>query len=112
MTARKMRDADLFIVKAITIAPNTTKGERRRSLRERLSPLCTWLMSPVSLVIRVGTPMRSRSENESSWTCAKRALRSLVEHPTDAFAAKYCAVMEQTIPITPRAIKIKNLLKI
>ena len=47
------------IVKAITIAPNTTKGERRSSRSVRFSPVCTWFMSLVIRVTRVGMPVRS-----------------------------------------------------
>ena len=44
------------MVNAITIAPNTTKGERSSSRSARFRPDCTWLMSLVMRVIRVSTP--------------------------------------------------------
>ena len=59
-----IRAALTFIVNAITIAPNTIKGERRNSLRTMLTPDCVWLISLVILVISVDVPTVSSSEKE------------------------------------------------
>ena len=53
--------AGTSMVKAITMAPNTTKGERSSSRRARFRPFCTWLMSLVMRVIRVEVPTVSIS---------------------------------------------------
>ena len=47
------------MVKAMIMAPNTTKGERKSSRKARFSPVCTWFMSLVMRVIRVEMPTLS-----------------------------------------------------
>ena len=42
--------------------------------------------------------------------CANSSWRRRVENPVAAFAAKYCAVIEQTSPMTPSAIKSMHIL--
>ena len=49
------------MVKAMTMAPNTTKGERSSSRRARFMPFCTWLMSLVMRVMSVAVPAVSSS---------------------------------------------------
>ena len=53
------------IVKAIIIAPNTTKGERKNNLKNKFIPDCTWLISDVILVINVDVPILSILEYEN-----------------------------------------------
>ena len=48
-------------VKAMIMAPNTMKGDRRNRRRNRFRPVCTWLMSLVMRVMRVEVPTRSIS---------------------------------------------------
>ena len=97
------------MVKAITIAPNTTNGERSSRRSARFTPDCTWLMSLVMRVMRVLTPSLSCCAKLSDWMCAKHAERILVAKPTDARAAKYCAVMEHTRPITASATSTPHM---
>ena len=42
--------------------------------------------------------------------CANSSWRRRVENPVADFAAKYCAVIEQTSPMTPSAIKSIHIL--
>ena len=51
-------------VKAMIMAPNTTKGDRSSRRSVILIPFCTWLISLVILVIRVEVPMVSISVKE------------------------------------------------
>ena len=51
-------------------------------------------------VISVETPSVSSSEKESDWMCAISSCRSPVEVPMAARAAKYCAVKEQSSPMS------------
>ena len=44
------------IVKAMTIAPKTTNGERSSRRSARFTPDCTWLMSLVMRVMSVPVP--------------------------------------------------------
>lgn len=64
MAATKTRAALASTVKAMTMAPNTMKGERRNKRRTRLTPDWIWLMSLVIRVIRVEVPMVSISVKE------------------------------------------------
>ena len=61
MVTTKTKAERTSTVKAITMAPNTTKGERSRRRSVMLMPLCTWLMSLVILVISVDVPTVSIS---------------------------------------------------
>ncbi len=47
--------------KAMTMAPRTTKGERRNRRRNILIPFCTWFTSLVIRLMRVEVPIVSIS---------------------------------------------------
>ena len=72
------------IAKAITAAPMTTKGLRRKRRRKRLTPFCTWLMSLVMRVTSVDVPTLSISAKPRLWMWSKSCRRSLVETPVAA----------------------------
>ena len=57
----KMSASRASTVKAMSIAPNTTNGERSSSRSVRLSPVCTWFMSLVMRVSSDDLPSLSRS---------------------------------------------------
>jgi hypothetical protein len=99
--------ADLTsIVKATTIAPNTINGERKNSLKTIFTPVCSWLMSEVILVINVDVPIVSASVKENFCMCSISAERNLTANPTDALAEKYWAISEHVKPTNPsNAIK-------
>ena len=99
-------------VKAIIIAPKTTNGDRIKRRSTMFTPDWSWLTSLVIRVISVDVPISSKSANDNFWICANNALRSCVANPTAAFAAKYCAEIAHTNPITANAIRIPHLLKI
>ena len=61
MVTAKGRAARTSTVKAMIMAPKTTKGERRNSRRNMLMPFCTWFTSLVIRLIRVEVPMASIS---------------------------------------------------
>ena len=61
MTTTKVSADFASTVKAIIIAPITTKGERSSRRSVRFTPFCTWLMSLVMRVTNVGVPMPSSS---------------------------------------------------
>ena len=61
MATTNTRAAFQSMVKAMTMAPNTTKGERSSRRRARFMPFCTWLMSLVMRVMRVAVPVVSSS---------------------------------------------------
>ena len=61
MTAAKMSAQRTSIVKAITIAPKTTNGERSSRRRHMFTPDCTWLTSLVMRVMSVDVPSVSSS---------------------------------------------------
>ena len=69
----KMRAARKLTVKAMIMAPSTTKGLRRNRRRKRFNPLCTWLTSLVIRVMRVLVPMVSISEKLRVWMCSNSA---------------------------------------
>ena len=56
MTSTKTRAARKSMVKAINVAPNTTKGDRSSRRRVRFTPLCAWLISEVIRVTMVEVP--------------------------------------------------------
>ena len=60
MAATNQSAARASIVKAMIMAPNTTKGDLSSRRRARFSPVCTWFISEVMRVIRVETPSLSR----------------------------------------------------
>ena len=64
MTATKIHAHRASIVNAITIAPNTTNGERRNSRSVMLTPVCARLTSLVMRVIIVDVPISSMLEKE------------------------------------------------
>ena len=80
------------IVNAIAIAPNTTKGDLKRSLIVMLTPCWTWFISLVILVIMADVPSLSISEYDNFWILSKRAFFAFLAKPAAAFAAKNCAV--------------------
>ena len=86
------------------IAPNTIKGERKKRRKKRLTPVCSWLTSPVRRLMSVGTPRRSISEKESACACAKTLLRTDAAKPVAAFAEKNCAVTATPKPTSPSRI--------
>ena len=61
ITTTNTRAERTSTVKAMIMAPKTMNGERRNRRRNRFSPVCTWLMSLVILVISVEVPTRSIS---------------------------------------------------
>ena len=67
------------------------------------------MISLVSRVISVELPSSSISVNVSVWMCRNNACRTPVPKPEAAFAEKYWAVIEQTRPISPRAISTKHI---
>ena len=79
MATTKISAARALTVKAMTMAPITTKGLRRNRRRNRFKPLCTWLMSLVMRVMRVLVPRVSISEKLRLWMWANRACRREVE---------------------------------
>ena len=101
-------DTRAFTAKAIIIAPNTIKGERRNRRRNRLSPFCTWFMSPVMRVISVSSPIASRREASSAYICAIRSRRIRAAQPVAARAAKYCAAKLHTRPVSASASSRKK----
>ena len=58
-------------------------------------------MSPVILVISVEAPISSSCEKDSLLIWSKRLFLTSVAKPTDALAAKYCAISVQASPNTP-----------
>ena len=109
MVTTKIRAAFTSMVNAMIIAPNTIQGERRNRRSTILAPFCTWLISLVILVMRVEVPMVSISVKESPWMWENNTCLSWEEKPTAAFAAKYCAVAEQTSPMTPRLTMSRHM---
>ena len=91
------------MVKAMTIAPNTTKGERRNRRSVMFTPVCAWLTSLVRRVIIVETPISSMLEKDRLSRCSNSAWRTPVAKPVAALAEKYCAVMELTRPTAASA---------
>ena len=61
MVTAKGEAARRLTVKAMIMAPSTTKGERRNRRRNMLNPFCTWLTSLVIRLISVEVPMASIS---------------------------------------------------
>ena len=61
MRARKISAVFTSTVKAITIAPITTKGERSSRRSVMFTPVCTWFMSVVIRLMSVGVPSVSSS---------------------------------------------------
>ena len=61
ITPAKMSAAFTSMVKAMIMAPNTIKGERRKRRSTRFTPVCTWLISLVIRVISVEVPIVSSS---------------------------------------------------
>ena len=61
ITAANTSAAFQSTVKAITMAPNTTKGDRSSRRSVRFTPFCTWFTSLVIRVMRVAPPTRSIS---------------------------------------------------
>ena len=88
-------------VNAITIAPNTTNGERRNRRRNMLIPFCTWLMSFVIRLIKVEVPRVSISLKERVLIWANKSFRKSRPVETADFAAKYCAVIAKPNPMIP-----------
>ena len=99
-------------VNAIITAPKTTNGERKTRRRVRFVPVCTWLISPVSLVIRVDAPSESSCENESLSICENSLLLISVAKPTAAFAEKYCATIAHKSPPTAKSANTPHIFKI
>ena len=67
MVTTKINAAFTSMVKAMTMAPNTINGERRKSRSTILTPFCTWLTSEVMRVIMVEVPRVSISVKERLW---------------------------------------------
>ena len=99
-------------VNAMIIAPNTMNGERRNNRKTRFTPDWIWLISLVIRVINVDVPNWSISVNVNFWICSNNPCLIPVPTPVAAFAAKYCAVMEQTSPMIPSAISTKHIFTI
>ena len=109
IAATNTRAAFTSTVKAMIMAPNTIKGERKNRRSTMFTPFCTWLASLVILVISVEVPTVSISVKERLWIWANRACFIWAAKPTAAFAAKYCAVMEQVSPMMPSAISTRHI---
>ena len=60
-------------------------------------------------MIRVDVPIVSISENVNFCTCANSACLTSAANPVAAFAAKYCAVIEQVSPMIPSAIRSRHI---
>lgn len=103
MITTKTSAAFVSMVKAMIMAPKTTKGLRSSSRRVRLTPFCTWFASLVMRVMRVEVPASSSSGQARDWILAKRAERRAVVKPTATRAAKYWAVTEAASPTAPKA---------
>ena len=56
MAAANHSAARLSTVKAMSIAPNTTKGERSSRRSARFRPVCTWFISEGMRVMMVEVP--------------------------------------------------------
>ena len=61
MTPTKSSAQSKSMVKAMTIAPKTTNGERSSRRSVMLTPVCTWLTSLVMRVMSVEVPCVSSS---------------------------------------------------
>ena len=108
MTIRKVGRDIGVMTNAIIIAPKTIIGERKKRRSVIFTPVWTWFISLVILVIIDERPSLSDSVYESPPRCAKSIFLSLVDVPIAALAAKYCAVMAQVKPIIPRATRIRQ----
>ena len=69
-------------------------------------------MSLVIRVIIIEVPASSISVKDKDSMCLNTAWRSFVAKPTAAFAAKYCAVIEQVRPIAARISKSPPIFQI
>ena len=86
------------MVNAINMAPNTTKGLLRKSLKNIFTPVWTLFTSLVILVIMVLVPTSSISGYDRFIRCLKSTSLNLVAKPIAAFAEKYCAVIATAHP--------------
>ena len=59
ISPRKIKAAWASMVKAITMAPSTTKGDRSSSRSPKFTPFCSWLISDVIRVTMVELPILS-----------------------------------------------------
>lgn len=87
---------------------NASEYNKRGSQEQSQEQIQSALHLVVSLVIRVisvEVPSLSISANPRDWICENSTCRTFVQNPTDAFAAKYCAVILQVRPITPSRIR-------
>lgn len=104
IAATKMSAAWTLMVNAIIIAPKTTNGERSSRRSVRLTPFWIWFISLVILVMSVEVPIWSISDQERLSMWRKSSCFTFEENPTAAFAAKYCAVIENASPTMPSPI--------
>ena len=109
ITAAKISATRVSMVKAMTIAPNTTKGERSISLSAMFTPVWAWLTSLVMRVIIADVPSRSTSEKDSPDSRSNSAWRTSAAKYVAARAAKYCAVMAAARPSRPSRISTPHI---
>lgn len=109
MTTTKVSADFASTVKAIIIAPITTKGERSSRRSVRFKPFCTLSMSLVRRVIRVEEPMPSSCEYEKEPMRSNTAWRSFLTKEVEALAAKYWAVIEKMSPTAPSSTSTPHI---
>ena len=97
------------MVKAITMAPSTTKGERSSSRRAMFTPVWAWFTSLVMRVIIAGTPTRSTSGKDRAVRFSNSAWRTSAAKPVAALAAKYWAVTAAARPTSPSATSTPHI---
>ena len=97
------------MVKAITMAPSTTKGERSSSRRAMFTPVWAWFTSLVMRVIIADTPTRSTSGKDSAVSRPNSARRTSAAKPVAARAAKYCATTAAASPTSPSATSTAHI---
>ena len=109
ITITKMTADFTSTVNAMIMAPNTMNGERKNRRSTRFTPAWAWFTSLVIRVMSVELPSVSISVNVKLWICLNNACRTPVPNPDAAFAEKYWAVMEQTSPMMPSAIRTRHI---
>ena len=104
----KSMAAFLSTVNAITIAPNTTKGERRSSLRPMLMPWDTEFASTDMRFMSCAVPVLSSCRYERDWMWLNRSFLMSPVAIAAAFAEKYWAISVQLKPIRERASRMRK----
>ena len=81
-------------IKAETIVPTSTKGERKIRRKKRFKPSWVCWVSLVMRVIRLARPRRSTSSRGKVMTWWNRSSLSAVPNCAASFDEKYCATTE------------------